>query len=220
MVRKYFRKQKKRFLGWAKKRYLGRQGIANVVKDVSMLKNLINTEFQYKDTTGISQPTVTAPVISPMIDLSNGNGVTARKGNQIKMKSIQCRMRIERNPGGATPNANMIRWALVLDQDPLLGVPAITDIYVNSDPDSLRNIEGEASRRFRVLASRTWLIDGVNTKTAMLSKYLKVNIPVRWRSASQSDISHNNLYWVLQTDNTIIADLQCSWGYRIRYVDN
>lgn len=218
--RKYFRKQKKRAVSWAKKRYTGRGAIKNIVKDVSMLKTMINAEYKYNDVTVNGSPTQGVPNIIGLNQISTGNTSTTRTGNSLKMTSVQAWLQIERNPTTASPDANYVRVSLVLDKEPLLGTPVVTDIWNTSAPSAFRNFEYEHTGRFKVLASREFVIDGVQTKSKVMKLYKKLNVHSRYNSTTSTSCSNNALYLIIQTDNSVSLDVSAIGGTRVRYIDN
>lgn len=219
-TKRYFRKQVKRAYGAAKKRYATPGGFGRLAKDVSMLKGLINTEFKYHDQLGQTYtPTQADPLIVPLTEIP-GNSSMGRTGNSIRLKSAQLQMRIERNPTTATPDANTVVVSLVLDRDPNLGTPAVTDIWTAGNPQSFRNIEVAHTNRFKIMVQRRFVIDGIHTRTAICSWFKRMNMVSRFNAATATSGSNNKLYMILRTDNTIDTDIQVFWNHRTKFIDN
>lgn len=219
--KKYIRKQKKRAVNWAKKRYTGPGAVKNIVKDVSMLKSLINTESKYYELLSVAaSPTVTAPYIVGLNDLATGNTAITRNGNSIKMRSNQMSMRIERNPTTASPDANTVVVSLVLDKDPNVGALDPAGVWNSADTEALRSYEVEFQNRYKILAQKRFTLDGVNTKTAVCRWFKKLYFHTRFNGTTGTSQTNNKLYLVVRTDSTIVGDVDIFFHTRTKFIDN
>lgn len=219
--KKYVRKQKKRLVSWAKKRYTGKRAIINIAKDVTMLKSMVNTESKYFEALSVAAaPTVTAPYILGLNDLATGNTATTRNGNSIKMRSNQLSMRIERNPTTASPDANTVVVSLVLDKDPNVGTLDPAGVWNSADTEALRAFEIEFQNRYKILAQKRFILDGVNTKTAVCRWFKKLYFHTRFNGTTGTSQINNKLYLVVRTDNTIAGDIDLFFHTRSKFIDN
>lgn len=199
----------------------GKFSSTRLVKDVAMLKSLINAEKKFMDYN-------LTPTISSTASYNHINGCaqddteTGRDGQSVKMVSLYVEGYVTLNASATQDN---VRISVVLDRQVNGSGPAYTDIYESSNPASFRN--KDTVDRFQVLKSQNIILshNGANLKKFCfyinLGKFDQKDMHVKYNGAlaTLASIYTNALYitWVgTQATNTSTAVINS----RIRFVDN
>ena len=225
--KKYYKKQKKRFIGAVKKRYApsGKLDIARVVKDVAYVKSVLNVERKFVDLSFNSSvpPLGSNWNLYELLQIPQGNGVSNRNGNSVRLKSIQMRGSIKINAANTLPQ--VVRIVFFIDKEPgVTGVglnPAATELYTGNLVSDMRNYDSILQKRFTVLRTMYIKLDG-DYPQQYINFYKKMHLPVKWTSTSTvaDAIQQNAVYMVISSDvsgaNLPIFDFKG----RVTYVDN
>ena len=184
------------------------------------------SELKFKDNSFITNIT-TAGVILPntnsLVNIAVGTGPNERIGRQIKVKSINAYLTLQKNSSSYA--CDTIRLMLVLDTQCNGTAPAITDILQTASVNSFRNMAN--SKRFVVLKDSEINItsathDGTNFATVhrQLQFFRKVNYSIEYdqnlNTGALSTIRSNNLFLVALTS---YASITVNGTVRIRYDD-
>ncbi len=223
----------------AKKRYSNR---ANIVKDIQMLKHLVNVEKKRSDiTVQIYQPFGRAngasdggyhAIISPTIIQGVSQG--ERTGNSIKLVSGCLDVSIEQQANAV--NANKLKLWIICRPENAGGYSAANtysqlleqnpftqrrDFYSNRDP--------EYFSEFRVIKCVTMTLtqDQISTGTARIQKKipLKFNHHLKYNSDGSSVPTKNQMYLVVTASDgdmssPTLTAAQIAYNMRWYYTDN
>lgn len=184
------------------------------------------SELKFKDNafiTTITSAGVILPSTNSLVNIAVGTGPNERIGRQIKVKSINAYLTLQKNSSSYATDT--IRIMLVLDTQCNGTAPAITDILQTASVNSFRNMAN--SKRFVVLkdseiniTSATY--DGTNFATVhrQLEFFRKVNYSIEYdqnmSTGAISTIRSNNLFLVALTN---YASISVNGTVRIRYDD-
>lgn len=190
-----------------------------LVKDVAILKGLLNTEFKYSEgrySNTIDSTTVTQA--QGLAGLTKGDGASNRDGNQVRIKSIQLKIAGEIN---ASATSTRLRCILVIDKQANGVAPTLANILSLNTAyiDSFRDLDFR--KRFVILRDFTMLLDS-NNEQAQMDVYKKVDIKVVYDASNNgdiTDISTNSIFMFFVSDEAVNLPTVTS-SYRIRYIDN
>lgn len=223
----YYKKKtyRKRKVGpWGKRaRIYGRAG-SQLVKDVMLLKSVINTEYKRVDTTYNAVASAT-PVITLLNGSIQGTDFDERVGRTIRFKSFDIKGFL--TPGSTSGN---FRAWLVIDNTPNSTLPVIGDIIEQTaGPGDYsighRNLNNR--KRFGIL--KEWCIPfgGGNAYAGMtnycLDYYMKLDFKTEYDASNAGDISDiksNSLYFVHTSDQPAVSGPLLKYYVRLRAVDN
>lgn len=245
--RTYARKQWTRGKRFARRRYTTKRGslkVGQIAKDVTMLKNLINTEKKYVqfDYTADFARTTTGGasghVIQPLLTLSQGNTAGTRNGNRVKMTCLQYSIFVTPQTNTTMAHNYEIYFLMHKGDTPDSALTTGTSgtlVTTFLDPDngsyytsrSLREIEHFNDWVVLKRIRRTLTADESSTTgTQGLEHkgYIKLNHHLMFEGATTSPI-RNQLY-ILLVSNTgttavgTITGLNAVTVYRLHYIDN
>lgn len=196
---------------------------SQLYKDVRTLKNLINVEFKYHDVQFAQDAHLTGAII-PLNLVPPGDGVTARDGNQFRMKSIQ----IKGNCKNKTASTSVVfaRIDLILDTDPTGSTPLLTDIYdtTGSVPyyRALRNLDNR--NRFVHIKNWQYKLDPNGTESYNIDFYKKIDIKTLFTgtTATIANLKNHHLFLAITGNNASGSGNEgvVEAVSRIRYIDN
>lgn len=197
---------------------------AQIFNDVKRLKSLINVEFKrYDSDTGYIIPvTVATAAPSLLTTIAQGDGVSSRDGNSIRLKSILMRMNVYRalNAGPGTPRA-MTRFRCILFQGIYNNnaLPSTADIL--QTPTQFHSpLNADESTGYRILHDKIYQVTAdkpsVNPKW-----YLRLNHHAKYSgtSAAISDTTSGQLFFLVFVDDATNGDA-ITVNTRIRFIDN
>lgn len=242
--KKYAKKQVKRAGKFLKKRYVkkGMPSIKNIVKDVAMLKHLVNIEKKRSDiTVQIYQPFGRANagadggyhvIISPTIPQGIGQG--ERTGNSVKLVSGCFDVSIEQQVNAL--NTNKLKLWIICRPENVSGYSAANtyqqllemnpftqrrDFYSNRDP--------EFFSEFRVIKclNLTLAQDSVSTGQTRIQKKipLKLNHHLKYNTDGSTVPTKNQFYLIVTASDGEMASpsltgAQIAYNMRWYYTDN
>lgn len=218
-----------------KKRYGGKSGVSNIVKDINMLKSLLNTENKHID--GISSLTTvsnTTPLVRWIQSPAEGNDNTNRDGRSIKIDRIDAILQFTYGPGSssAISSSQVFRWFLLRQLNtPSSGGSstfALAD-FLNIDsnsqytPMSLPN--SDTSEDFHILDQGLVTLDATISNDYTIRV---VNVSVlesfhqTFNGTASTNIAENSLFFVCvaSTANGAAGASGVTSSFRIWYIDN
>jgi len=188
-----------------------------LVKDVQMLKNLINTEFKFYDTS-VNSTATTTPAIVDINATTLGDGPQNHDGMGYRMKSIAGDFNIKI---GTTPASCLLRMFWVLDIDSIGATPSYTDIFtqpIAGVPTVVQRNLGNKNR-FIILKDKTVSLSTQGQQHVHVKYYRKLDAKVNY-DQNGTALRHNRLIFVY-TSNVTGANAPIIEGLnRIRFVDN
>lgn len=184
----YVKKQARRAGSWAKKRYMGKGGLSNIVKDISLLKTALNVEKKHLTVGGAATSgglTYSNPyAYMPFDDLTNGSGFDQRIGDQVKMLYGSWRIHLELNAtaGTTVQRSTMYRIMAVMDMEPRGDAPLTASQLRDellADTSTARGqivsyyrLTGQVGDRFKIVRDFRVRLDDVTQR----QKFVNINI--------------------------------------------
>lgn len=206
ITRRPWYRQKYTPLGLAKKALAG----------VWRLKGLVNSEKFKLDTSGFVSPT-TSGLVNSLCAVAVGDSDNSRTGNSIFCRSLNGKIKIDRNTNVSAPNAQMVRISVIVDSQQVGDTaPSFTTIYENNNVIS--HLNNDTVGRFKVLYSKVLSVDSDDPQ-----RYLEVNIPmrhhIRFNGTASSDIQKGGIYMVTTADDATYGPT-LTYEWRLAYHDN
>lgn len=194
-------------------------GFGQLASDVRKLKNLINVEFKWFDT-HLSSTVSSTGTWQLLNGIGQGDTATLRDGNQIRIKSVECKLQFKLNASATT---STIRTFLVLDMDPDGATPVIADLLdtaIGSAIVAPRTMSNR--RRFLILKEKTFnLSDAGNKVSCPKTLYKKLDIKTLYDGSNSTiaGIKEHALFMVYVSDSSV-NNPAIEAHHRIRYIDN
>lgn len=149
--------------------------------------------------------------------VAQGDTVTTRDGNSIRMKSINVRSFV--NHASAGPAEQYVRTVIFVDTQADTIAPDIDEIFTtNASVDSFRNMNN--TKRFRIYRDDVVYVSSQNP-IARRTYNIKSTLPVKYLGTSDTlnDIASNSVY-ILQYSNASGADVpNAQYTARVKFVD-
>lgn len=218
MPKQYGKKKRNTVAKVAKRGAIYGAAGAQLWKDVKMLKNMINTEFKFFDTT--TNTTVTStPAVIDINATTVGDGPQNHEGMQYRMKSIHSSIYLK---VGSTPTPSVVRMWWILDIDCIGGTPAFSDIFTQPIAGSpqvvLRNLGNK--NRFLILKDMTCILSPAGDNQICQEQYYrKIDAKVSYDAGGTLQ-RHNRLLFVYASDQAGAAAPIIQVLNRIRFIDN
>lgn len=187
-------------------------------KGVQMVKQLVNTEFDFKDTTTGVSPT-SGGSMTLLNGMTQGDTASSREGNSIRMKSLDLRFYLTNNSTAVNTNTRVM---LVHDKQPNGSTALVTDVLATNNVVSPRNLDNR--KRFKVIYDRTFSLSTAGPSNLNSAFYKKdFNQHVAFYNASNAgtiaDISTGALFLLLLSDQAVNAPT-INYYFRLRFIDN
>lgn len=216
--RRNYRNRRRRYRRYPRKKLTyGRIG-RKIYRDVSYLKNMINTEFKSEDVVTTINPDNTAGSSGSrtlLNALTRGDTIDTRDGRQVRFKSVQVNINSVINTS-ATDTRVFV--ALVIDKQPNQNAPTYAQVF-DQGQAMFRNLDWR--KRFVVL--RKWIIKlNQDYPEQVRNLYKKIDMKTVYNDGNTgtvTDITTNALYLVHLSDeptNTPSVTLST----RLRFIDN
>lgn len=183
-------------------------------KDVKYLKNLINTEFKYLDTsaeTGVDD----SGTLILLNGMTKGDSINTREGRTLRIKSVQLHININMN---TSATRTRLKWALVIDKQVNGAAPNISDIYDNV----LLNFRNLNNRKRFVILKQGLVNTNDDFPERDKSYYKRLNFKTIYNAGnagSIADINTNSFYLLLLSDENLNTPT-INYTARIRFIDN
>lgn len=209
---------------YKKKRYVRRvpanrqpttwQAVSKLASDIWYLKGLVNSEL-YKFDTAISTTVVNTGSVQNLCQIATGDTEVTRTGNSIFVRSVYV---ILNTSMSQSANNTLFRIALVQDKQQIGDTaPAITDVYEGATPQSA--LYKATVGRFKILWTRTVPFSITGNQTAMIKKFFKCRIHVRYNANTTADLQKNGLYLMMSSDEATNG-VAVAGTARLSYHDN
>jgi len=194
---------------------------------VKGLQRAYAKEKGYLDTAAATYALDTTGSVTLINPIPQGAGVTQRVGKKIVMKGLQCRGNLFNN---TTALWNDVAFMIVYDKRPTGALPAVTDILVSANNNSMNN-DANAGR-FSILKRHDCVLLGNTTAAANLTDMSVVDAswwldlkskPVVYKAAGTGaigDIEEGALYLV--TVGSAVAGTTAAaaqLAFRLRFLD-
>lgn len=244
-AKSYIKKQARRAWQGAKKRYTGKQGIANIVKDISMLKTALNTEKKYYNVASTpgsgNLVAANAYIYSPFDAMAQGLAEDQRLGIQVKAlwSSMRLHFELNGNTGTTVQRSTMLRIIAFMDLEPRgEGVqPALT--MRNNLLSSIANprdvilsyyrTDGFVGDRYKILRDFRIRLDDVGQRQKIVNlnfnftKMRPKTKGLRVKYDAANELNDDRLYILVLSDDASVAGsgfVDFTTQIRTCYVDN
>lgn len=186
-------------------------------------------EWKYSDTQVNQDLNTTAGYIL-LNGLVPGTAATQRIGQNVSIKSIEVKLRMQVTP--ATGVDQFVRVIIALDRQPNAAAPVIGDLLIGTSVTAPRNLNNR--KRFKILMDKPYAMGGIlngagtgsqTPNLRMLKKYIKFKRPIvteynTGNAGTVADIASNSLYlFTLGTEVAGNTDTNMLGYIRIRYTD-
>lgn len=214
--RRYRRRRRGRFSTPYKRAVFGLTAPFKVARkalgEVRKLKQFINTEVKYFDTT-ISNTPSTSGTVTCLNLIGQGDTSVTRDGDSIKAIKVQFNFYCDIH---ASATLTLLRVIVIQDLQCRGSNPTVSDYLLNTNVNSFRNLVN--GKRFRTLYDRKLRLDSDGKDSYMLSFNRKLNMHMRYASASTAPETNGIYLITLSGEATNVPTVA---GYtRIRFVDN
>ncbi len=199
-----------------KKRQAGFKPGKTIGKRVKRLEDGVEYKFRDIDS-GTLQPDI-AGVVTLVNGIAQGQDTDDRDGDQVLFTSIQIKLLARAHTAG---DHSLIRVMLVQDRQcngtaltPTLVLSKVTEFAIINAPLKLTN-----KFRFRVLMDRYIEVNDNGHDSAILSKYIKLNVKTRYTGATNgiASITTNSIFAII-IGSVALGDY--NWITRVRFVDS
>lgn len=187
---------------------------------VKYLSRFVNTEEQYKDYQQTLLAVSGTPHLLSICDIGQGDAVSDRQGDSIKVTKLQMKYYIEQ---GGSATQTQIRIMLILDKQANGALPSVGDFLLDASVDdqlvSLLNLDNKF--RFIVLYDRLITLSSSGTRTIGGKVFKKMQTHIRYSGTtnSTSNIQSNN-YFLYIASNETSTNPSITYMLRVKYVDN
>lgn len=184
----------KSMVGIGKQLYSQYRGpIGYAIKGVNMLKNLVNAESKFLDTTISTSPDATTGSVVPLTLVAQGTTDITRVGNSILCKDLTMRLQLIIN---ASATATSVRYIIFLDKQNAAGTaPTVANLLQSVGVNQPLNRDN--ADRFVVMKTGTvdLSINGARVRTMKIYKDLsRLHVKYDGTTAAQSDAAERQLY--------------------------
>lgn len=166
--------------------------------------------------------------------IAQGDGVTARTGNEIVNLSIsyRCRAFVNAVVQTATTGATLLRFMIIWDRKPQNTILASTDVLVDATVQGLYNINKEFSGRFQVLRDEVFALPSATANDEGGATSYPEGNAVFWKgfidlkkkktvwtgsTGTQTSVEKGQLVLLTITSNGTTNDTTFVMAYRIFY---
>ncbi len=192
------------------------QVVDKVIKDVKVLKGLINVEFKTLDT-AVSAAVTTTPSIALINAPPVGDDFDERDGRQVRFKSCQLSVTMYQH---ASATQTAIRIMIVIDKQPNETLIEIGDLINATTTVSFRNLDQR--KRFVILHNSVHVLSITGEQVVHMDWYKQMDMITLYDDTttnSIASISTNALYLVIFS--TEATNGPTIWRTtRVRFIDN
>ncbi len=196
--------------------YFSMANSGQVIRDVAMLKNLINTEFK-TDNTATSTSPDSAGFIKHVNSTPLGDASGEREGQQVRYKSLQMQGQVTIHP---SQSQTTVRSILFIYKNSNRQTPTVLDLLTTASVNALKADDNK--RNFVVLQDRT-----INLSTNMPRKtikmYKKIDLKTfyaRGETGGSWDVTEYGGIGHLLISNQTTDVPSLVINYRNKYIDN
>lgn len=186
-------------------------------------------EWKYSDTQ-VNIDLSTTPGYVLLNGLVPGTAATQRIGQNVSIKSIEVKLRMQVTP--ATGVDQFVRVLIAVDRQPNGAAPVIGDLLTATSVTAPRNLNNR--KRFKILMDKPYAMGGIlngagsgsqTSNLRMVKKYMKFKRPIvveynTGNAGTVADITSNSIYmFTLGTEAAGNTDTNMLGYIRIRYTD-
>lgn len=189
-----------------------------LVKDVALLKSLINTETKVLDNFS-SVSVVNTGTVTLLNGMLQGTSASTREGNSVKDYSLEINCFPTFNASSTSPY-QYVRVMVVRDNQVNGVLPTATQILANVSYTSCKN--AAYSKRFKVLADRTICLNSQGNPNDFEKFYFKMGTHTNYglgNAGNVQDIASGGLYLFYISDAATNAPNMAYYS-RYRFIDN
>lgn len=188
---------------------------------VKQLRRLVHPEkFEYEKN-GVDQlPTFTA-VVTPLLDLQQGDNNGQRTGLQVYAKALRLSYDWIVNNTNAEPQKT--RVMVICDTSQTGTVPSSADLFgAFSGAENIVNAPIAAINlpRFKVLYDHKGYVANNGNQAQVNKKFIRINKRVSYIGTAAADTGKNMLYLVFCSSNSALNQPSFNYVTRINYLDN
>ncbi len=187
------------------------------LKDLNYLRRFINTETQYTDAVVNGASSGTTATFTLLNGTSQGDGVSNRTGQSIKVVKIDLNVLVKGNQSGTSQAGRIL---VVMDKQPNAAIFAIGDLLNATTVTSMFTIGGQ--KRFAVLLDEVYAININGTFTYYYRGVVKCASHVEYNTGNAgtvADINSNSIYLLHFSDDNINQPTVKFYS-RLWFVDN
>lgn len=190
--------------------------LGQVWNQIKLLKNLINVEFKYLDTSG-SGVVDNAGALTYLTGIAEGDDISNRNGRSIKSQSLFVKMRLVIN---ASATGTCIRHIIVMDKHNQGATPTVTDILQTASVESSLNISTQQNR-WHILSDEVISLTTSGGNTKYVERFYPWHAHIKYggTTANVSDARFGAIF-MLQISSEAINTPTSVYNIRYRYVDN
>lgn len=187
-----------------------------LVKDVKMLKGLINVEFKYLDTVGNAKSMTTSGNIDQLLLVAQGDGGSSRDGNQIRAKSLELNFNVTQHSSATASQARVI---VGIQTDPEGNPPAWTDLMISATTVAPRNLQNR--HNFIILKDYVFPLAINGRRNAASQFYRRIDLKQLYNGtgASIGSLKQGGLF-IAYLANEATNTPTLNYYSRVRYLDN
>lgn len=189
-----------------------------IMKEVSQLRNLLNTEFKYNDTSGTISNQNTVANFILLNGITQGDTASTRTGNTIRVKSVEINSQFILNAG---LSSSVVRQLLVIPLKTDGIVPNYADIIQSGGTNTIAPRNLLLRSNFLILKDEKIDLVAGHNSVVTHKCYRKVDIKTVYDVANTliSGISNHPIY-VIYISNQATLGPAINYYHRIRYLDN
>lgn len=180
------------------------------------VKRLVNVEYKHADISPQTSTPSSTPITPGMLNgIAQGDGVSARDGNSIKMTSLYLRYYASIN---ASATNTQLRFVIVKDNQQVSDTsPSWSDVFTSTSTVSHLNVN--TLGRFSILRDVVLDLNDVSNPNCSGEIYLKLNDHCRYNGTASTDMQKNGIYiMMVSSESTNTPSLL--WTSRVNYIDN
>lgn len=191
-------------------------------KRITGLARSVRPELKYLDTNATDTDIYTTSGVASLTTIIQGDGVSNRSGQKVRLKSIQIKgiLQQDTDTAGVT---NLYRLVILIDKKCEAGAPTWTDVFNNENIYSLRDlaVNNVDPKRFKIIWDRTFRTkldaDGTSEEKKHFKFYKKLNHEAEYIQNGGAGGSGGIYILYLGTSATTVTDL--SYEARVRFTD-
>ncbi len=217
---------------YSRKSYSSRPGYGSCAKMVygdaqkaltlaRSVKRLLNVEIKNHDVQQTAIAIINSGSIIQLSNIASGDTTNTRDGAQVKMVGYDLNFQINQNVSATA--MTFVRVMLVQDKQTNQAIYAIGDLLEDTSDDDIitspRNLDNK--NRFTVLYDRIFVLSKNGTNGAVVRKYVKKDVLLRYDDSTPSiaDLTQNSLSLV-QISSEVTNVPSITFFGRLRFIDN
>lgn len=195
-------------------------------KDVKMLKDVINVEHRYYDSTFYSAANTDSACDSYLDTITEGNDYNNRSGNQVKVQRISGRGLVVKDAVYDAQSHN-VRFIIFIDKPAEFGTDANTWRKIMSTGSAGYEVlackEPDVIRKTKILYDKTFVMNGHDATNAATFRKFSFNIPInritRW-DETEAITANDIKYMVISSASTGTSAISVRQHVKVSWTDN